>query len=44
MFATRPTSEAEFDSITAYFQPPGDDEGFNVIRYERNVKVASKGA
>jgi predicted kinase len=30
------TSEAEFDRITAYFQPPGDDEGFTVIRYERD--------
>lgn len=26
-------SEAEFDSITAYFQPPIADEGFNIIRY-----------
>lgn len=26
-------SEAEFDYITAYFQPPIADEGFNVIRY-----------
>ncbi|KAM3099798.1 AAA family ATPase [Phormidesmis sp. 146-35] len=27
-------SEAEFDSITAYFQPPIADEGFNIIRYD----------
>lgn len=29
------TSEAEFDAITALFQPPGDDEGFTVIRHPR---------
>jgi predicted kinase len=29
------TSDAEFDAITAYFQPPADDEGFNVIRHAR---------
>jgi predicted kinase len=29
------TTEAEFDAITAYFQPPAADEGFNVIRHER---------
>jgi predicted kinase len=29
------TSEAEFDAITAYFQPPADDEGFVVIRHAR---------
>jgi predicted kinase len=29
------SSDAEFDAITLYFQPPGDDEHFNVIRYER---------
>jgi len=27
-------SEAEFDYITAYFQPPTADEGFNIIRYD----------
>jgi predicted kinase len=26
------TTDAEFDLITAYFQPPADDEGFNVVR------------
>ena len=25
---------AEFDAITAYFQPPADEEGFKVIRHE----------
>ena len=28
------TTEAEFDAITAYFQPPADEEGFKVIRHE----------
>ena len=32
---TRWTSEAEFATVTAYFEPPADDEGFNVIRHER---------
>lgn len=30
------TSDAEFEAITAYFQPPADDEGFNVIHYRRD--------
>ena len=29
------TSDAEFDAITAYFEPPSEDERFNVIRHER---------
>ena len=29
------TTEAEFDAITSYFQPPAADERFNVIRHER---------
>lgn len=29
------TTEAEFDAITAYFQPPADDEQLNVIRRKR---------
>ena len=29
------TTEAEFDAVTAYFQTPTQDEGFNVIRHER---------
>ena len=29
------TTDAEFDAITAYFQPPSEDEGFNVVRHER---------
>lgn len=27
-------SEAEFDYITAYFQPPTADEGFNILGYD----------
>ena len=29
------TTEAEFEAITAYFQPPSGDGGFNVVRHER---------
>lgn len=29
------TSDAEFDAITAYFEPPSIDEDFNVVRHER---------
>lgn len=29
------TTDAEFDLVTSYFQPPSDDEGFNIIRHER---------
>jgi predicted kinase len=29
------TTDAEFDAITAYFQAPSEDEGFNVIRHAR---------
>lgn len=29
------TTDAEFDALTAYFQPPAADEHFNVIRHER---------
>ena len=29
------TTEAEFEAITAYFQPPSEDEQFNVVRHER---------
>ena len=29
------TTDAEFDAVTAYFQPPSEDEGFNVVRHER---------
>jgi predicted kinase len=32
---TRWTTDAEFDAITAYFEPPAADEDFNVIRHER---------
>lgn len=30
------TTDAEFDEITAYFQPPAADEGFTVVRHERS--------
>lgn len=29
------TSEAEFEAVTAYFQPPSADEGFNVVHHAR---------
>lgn len=29
------TTDAEFDAITKYFQPPAADEGFAVVRHER---------
>jgi len=32
---TRWTTEAEFEAITAYFQPPSEDERFNIVRHER---------
>ena len=29
------TTETEFRAITSYFEPPGTDEGFFVVRHER---------
>ncbi len=29
------TTDAEFEAITAYFQPPSNDEGFNIIHHKR---------
>jgi predicted kinase len=29
------TTDAEFEAITSYFQPPADDEQFNVVRHQR---------
>jgi len=29
------TTDAEFEAITVYFQPPSADEGFNVVRHPR---------
>lgn len=29
------TTEAEFDAVTAYFQPPSDDEGYTLVRHQR---------
>jgi predicted kinase len=33
---TRWTTDADFEAINAYFQPPSNDEEFNVIRHERD--------
>ena len=32
---TRWATDAEFEAVTAYFQPPSEDEGFNIVRHER---------
>lgn len=32
---TKWTTDADFDEVTAYFDPPAAEERFNVIRYER---------
>ncbi len=29
------TSDAEFDAITKFFEPPSADEGFHIVRHER---------
>lgn len=29
------TGEAEFQAVTAFFEPPAAEEGFNVVRHER---------
>ena len=29
------TTDVEFEAINAYFQPPSEDEKFNVVRHER---------
>jgi predicted kinase len=29
------TTDAEFDAITKFFDPPAPDEGFNIVRHER---------
>jgi predicted kinase len=29
------TTDGEFEAITVYFQPPSEDEQFNVVRHER---------
>ena len=29
------TTDAEFEAITVYFQPPSEDEAFTVVRHER---------
>ena len=30
------TTDAEFEAVTVYFQPPSDDEMFHVVRHERD--------
>ena len=37
------TTDAEFEAITVYFQPPSADEGFNVVRHERGRRHAGAG-
>jgi predicted kinase len=32
---TKWTTDADFDEITAFFQPPADDEGFAVVHHPR---------
>jgi predicted kinase len=32
---TRWTTEEDFEAVNAYFQPPSEDEKFNVVRHER---------
>lgn len=29
------TTDAEFEAITSYFQPPSEDERFNIVRHKR---------
>lgn len=29
------TTDADFDAVTAYFEPPSEEEGFKVVRHER---------
>ena len=31
------TTDEEFEAITKYFQEPSENEGFNIIRYERKT-------
>ena len=33
--ATRWNTEEEFETINAYFQPPTEDEKFNIVRHQR---------
>ncbi len=32
---TRWTTDAEFDAVTAYYDPPSPDEGFTIVRHQR---------
>ena len=33
------TTDAEFDAITKYFEPPAADEGFNIVRHQREDRA-----
>ena len=33
---TRWTTEEDFEAVNAYFQPPSEDEEFNVVRHDRH--------
>ena len=34
---TKWTTDADFDEVTAYFDPPATEEGFSVVRHERRA-------
>lgn len=34
---TKWTTDADFDDVTAYFDPPSSEEGFNIVRHERST-------
>ncbi len=33
------TTDADFDAITAYFEPPSIEEGFTIVRHDRAVST-----
>ena len=35
---TKWTTDADFDEVTAYFDPPAEDERFRVIRHDRHAE------
>jgi hypothetical protein len=34
---TKWTTDADFEEVTAYFDPPSSEEGFNIARHERST-------
>ena len=36
------TTDAEFEAVTLYFQPPSEDERFHVVRHEPDARRRSK--